>query len=160
MWTEEVVRFQQREVPVFIHVAAVKEDQTPFTCRGYGYRSDREEGVIRTYVLKSQWLRLNEYAELLRELAVLLTSGVDNESYQFKGRFRNAGPLDAEDAVALAEQLRRVSKYAPGLLPLIRVMPSDCYALEIGIHSVYTQTPGPDAGRPVMEGGKGHDPAR
>ncbi|WP_248928833.1 hypothetical protein [Paenibacillus hamazuiensis] len=150
-WPEEISRFMRRTVPVFIHLAAAKPGAAPFVCRGYGFRLEPKAGVLWTYILKSQWLRLTDYSEPPGELSALLTSGVDNESYQFKGRFADLRPLAREDVLALEEQRRRVELHIPNLVPLIHVLPSDCVSAGFRVKAVYSQTPGPGAGLPVME---------
>lgn len=150
-WPEELIRFLQRLVPVFIHLAAVEKGAAPFICRGYGFRLEFESERLWIYILKSQWLRLTEYKEHQGELSALLTSGVDNESYQFKGRYTDIRPLAKEDACLLEEQCKWASMHTPGLLPMIQVTPSECLAVGFRIKAVFLQTPGPGAGSLVME---------
>ncbi|MFC0216572.1 hypothetical protein ACFFK0_29685 [Paenibacillus chartarius] len=145
-WPEEVIGFLRRPVPIFLHVAAARIGKVPFTCRGYGFAAEPESGRLGVYVLKSQWLRLNAYMEGGRETAVLLTSGVDNESYQFKGTLQASRALNREDARTIEEQRKRVYQYAPHLLPVLHVSPSGCLAIELRIRAIYSQTPEPEAG--------------
>ncbi|MBO9596611.1 MAG: hypothetical protein J7559_02140 [Cohnella sp.] len=151
MWPESVKRFLGRQVPIFTHLAAAKPGEFPFTCRGYGYRPSFESERLWLFILKTQWLRMKEYIEHSAELAALLTSGVDNESYQFKGRFAEIRGLSKEDIAALEEQRKWVFAQAPALAPLIHVSASDCVAVGLQVGAIYSQTPGPDAGSPAME---------
>ncbi|WP_317968981.1 hypothetical protein [Paenibacillus sp. CCS19] len=98
-------------------------------------------------------MRLKEYMEHQQQLAALLTSGVDNESYQFKGRINGFRSLTKEDHFMVAEQSRRASRHLPSLAPLLQVSPAECLAVGIQIQAVFVQTPGPDAGSLVMESG-------
>ncbi|RAP73369.1 hypothetical protein [Paenibacillus montanisoli] len=152
-WPVEIIRFSQRSVPIFIHLAAAGKGMAPFICRGYGYRLDTESDWIWLYILKSQWLRLHDYMKHGREMSALLTSGIDNESYQFKGRFIDSRPLTKKDVFILEEQYSWVTGHIPGLAPVIHVSPSECMAVGLQIRSVFLQTPGPGTGSLVMERG-------
>lgn len=148
---DEVTRFLERSVPIFTHLAAVQQGGTPLLCRGYGFRLDFESENLWIYILKNQWLRLKESMGRQKELSALLTSGVDNESYQFKGRFMDFRPLTKEDVLAMEGQRRWISLHTPGLVPLVHVAPSECLAVGFRIRSVFSQTPGTGAGFLVAE---------
>ncbi|WP_274365854.1 hypothetical protein [Paenibacillus thermotolerans] len=145
-WPERLTLFFERPVPIFSHLAAAPKGQVPFVCRGYGFHPELESGLLWIYILKSQWLRLKERQGERMELAALLTSGADNESYQFKGPFKEIRLLNKEDAIALEERQKWVKTHTPNLAPLIQTASSECIAVGIEISAVFVQTPGPDAG--------------
>ena len=70
-------------------------------------------------------------------LAALLTSGTDNESYQFKGRFEQLRPLDADDAAVIEAQRGRTAAHTPNLVPAIRIPPSECVAVVLRVAAAY-----------------------
>ncbi|WP_276352252.1 hypothetical protein [Cohnella caldifontis] len=150
---QELIDFTQRHVPIFIHLAAAMPNEVPFLCRGYGFELDAGTERLWVYILKNQGLRLKEYGRPLGILSALLTSGVDNESYQLKGRFADVRSLSKEDASLLAERHRWVALHTPALAPIVRVNASDCLAVGLRVQTVYVQTPGPNAGFPLWEGG-------
>ncbi|WP_127529889.1 hypothetical protein [Paenibacillus kobensis] len=154
-WPDEINLFLQRPVPIFIHLAAAQKGTTPYISRGYGVQPEPERELLWIYILKTQWLRLKECIENQQHLAVLLTSGVDNESYQFKGQFIGFRSLTKQDNTKLYEQSRKVSQQLPGVASLVQVSPSECLAVGIQIRAVYVQTPGPRAGSIVMETERG-----
>lgn len=153
-WPVEWIRFTEREAPVFLHLACAKPGETPYSCRGYGCRLDPERTQLTVYILKSQWPRLQEALGPGRQLAVLMTSGTDNESYQVKGIYRSAGILSGEDEAALVRLHGWIERHTPSLAPLIRVRPADCLAVALDIRALYVQTPGPRAGSALWEGGE------
>lgn len=152
-WKDRLTPFWESRAPIFIHLAAARSGHVPYCCRGYGFRTAAEPDRIWIYILRSQWRRLDEYLADNPELAVLMTSGEDNESYQLKGRFLERRTMNQEDAAALADMRAKASLYAAGLESLYRVSPSDCLSIGIRIRSSYVQTPGPEAGARLAEGG-------
>lgn len=148
-WPERLNRFFHRPVPIFSHLAAAPKGTTPFICRGYGFRSELECDRLWIFILKSQWLRLKQHKGDGGQLAALLTSGVDNESYQFKGPFLEIRLLGKEDSAALSEQQKRVTVHTPKLVPIIHTAPQECIAVGLRIQAVFSQTPGPDSGAPI-----------
>jgi len=151
-WPDELIRFVEQQAPLYIHLAAALPGAAPFVCRGYGLSAElRESDRIRVHVLKSQWARV---AGLLREdqpLAVLATSGLDNESYQLKGKYAGCRASSEELAPMLDRQRRIASLHFPHLVSLTNVKPSDCLAVGIDIAVAYEQTPGPGAGSLLAE---------
>ncbi|MBD0380051.1 hypothetical protein [Paenibacillus sedimenti] len=81
-WPTKLIQFMERPVPKFSHIAAMTHGMPPVNCRGYGFHIDIENGLAVVYLLRSQWLKLNEYLRKQKWLAVLVTAGTDNESYQ------------------------------------------------------------------------------
>ncbi|MFD0681680.1 MULTISPECIES: hypothetical protein [unclassified Paenibacillus] len=150
-WPAEFIRFMERPVPIFIHVAAARRGVAPFSCRGYAARADLEKDQVWICILQSQWLRLNEYIQELSWLAVLLTAGPDNESYQIKGTFDRVQPVLKEDCELMERQRKWTSEYFPHLLPLVAVANSNCLAISLRVRSIYLQTPGPHAGALLTE---------
>ncbi|WP_135556781.1 hypothetical protein [Paenibacillus cymbidii] len=139
-------RLLEPPVPLFIHLAASGADGRPFGCRGYAVVTERERGRIWVSVMRRQWRRLHDTARPDAWLAVLLTSGVDNESYQIKGAYCGYRPLAKEDASALERQLEWTERTFPRLSLLHAVSPNDCFAVGVEISAVFGQTPGPQAG--------------
>jgi len=150
---EALARFLEREAPIFAHAAAGTAGEAPFACRGYGAVLDAERGVLSVAILRSQILRFRERLAPHGAVAALFTSGTDNESYQAKGRFRRFRLPSTDDAEGIERQAERTAAALPSLVPLVRVQASDCIALEMTVEAVYRQTPGPDAGRRLSEGG-------
>lgn len=148
---DELLRFFQRMSPIYIHLAAAAQGMTPFTCRGYGFRDDADNGIVWVYILRRQWPRLNEYLRRSRRLAALMTSGIDNESYQLKGTFAEYRTLSQEDGELLDRLKSLTFQTFPSLAPLLAVSSSDCIAVGLEVDAVYVQTPGPLAGSPLME---------
>ncbi|WP_158289721.1 hypothetical protein [Paenibacillus flagellatus] len=148
-WAAVLTRLMNREVPVYIHLAASKNGEPPFTCRGYGVCVDERDGRIRVAVLASQWRRLREYGGDRQKLAVLATAGTDNESYQIKGGLVECREIAEEDRNVLERQRALTARHFPGLLPLVNVRSADCVALGLRVDRVFVQTPGPLAGSPL-----------
>jgi hypothetical protein len=153
----QINEFLQRDVPIFAHLASAQQGEVPLICRGYGFRFVGEDSLMWIYILKSQWVRLSVYMKHPKaeasHLAALLTSGIDNESYQFKGLFMESRRLTIEDIRAVEEQRAKVARHMPGLAPMIQAAPEACMAVGFQVHAVYSQTPGPGAGSVVMERG-------
>jgi|GEM_PF-2949057 len=145
--------FFTRPVPVFTHVAAGRPGNVPFSCRGYGFRLDDDHDRLFVSVMKSQISRFHEQIDPAGRMAALFTSGVDNESYQVKGQFMQFRPVDALDVQAIERQIGLTAQYLPQLLPIVQVSPMGCCVLEMTVDSIYEQTPGPHAGRPLPEEG-------
>ncbi|OXM82656.1 hypothetical protein [Paenibacillus rigui] len=150
-YPDELLHFLQRSVPIFIHLAAARPGQIPFSCRGYGFRMESERDVCWIYILRSQWLRMNGAMGARGELAALLTSGIDNESYQLKGELTEYRTMTKEDREALEHQRRMTSIHTPNLVPLLNVSHADCLAVGFRLRAVYVQTPGPGAGSLMAE---------
>lgn len=150
-WPAELIRFLERPVPIYIHLAAAGHEASPFVCRGYGIRADRENGLVWVYIMHSQWLRLSECTQDQSWLAVLLTAGTDNESYQLKGRFIRHRIVTGDDSPCIDRQRKLTSDYFPHLLPLVSVTASHCDAVCMRVDNVYLQTPGPGAGALLSE---------
>lgn len=142
----ELLHFLERPEPVFIHVAAANKDNIPLGCRGYGIREDLKHELVWVYLLKAQWLRLKPFLENHPWLAVLLTSGVNNDSFQIKGTFGEYRALSQEDEWMLERQRIYAFQYFPHLALLQTVDPSECLAIGVKAKAVYLQTPGPQAG--------------
>jgi hypothetical protein len=153
-WPADLARLLDRQVPIFIHVAAVNDDMPPMSCRGYFARTDERSGLVWIGILKSQWARMQEYMQRRSKLATLLTCGLDNESYQVKGTFVERRYCTDEDNEALEDQKKFTFRYYPNLAPLVSVNSSDCLCIGIKIQSIYQQTPGLNAGALIYEGGK------
>ncbi|TDF97081.1 hypothetical protein [Paenibacillus piri] len=150
-YPDEFVRFLERPVPKFLHLASVRKGQSPICCRGYAARAEYEQSRIWIYILRSQWLRLHEALQPEHWLAVLLTSGVDNESYQVKGQYDGYRPFAKEDHGLLEQQRELTLQTFPQLASLHTVNPVDCFAIGLKAAEVYSQTPGPQAGFLVSE---------
>lgn len=153
-WPAELIRFIERPVPMYAHLAAGKPGVTPFVCRGYGAQSDQENGEMWIYILQSQWRRLNECMQDKYWLAALLTAGTDNESYQLKGRFAGYRSIARQDRSVLERQRKLTADHFPHLLRLVDVDPSLCLAVGLEVNEIYLQTPGPHAGILLSEGGR------
>lgn len=153
----QLIDFLNRTEPVFIHLAVSRNNDAPFSCRGYGYRLIPEEDFMCIYILKSQYSRIKKHSELQNQIAVLLTSGDNNESYQLKGPYREHRALTEEDKHILKQQIKFASQYFPNITPVINVNESDCLAIIFSISSIYSQTPGPNAGFIITEGGEQND---
>lgn len=151
-WRKRLTPFWESRAPMFIHLAAARSGHIPFCCRGYGFLTDTEPDRIWIFILRSQWRKIDEYLAYNQELAVLMTSGEDNESYQIKGRFLERRTMNMEEVSALEHMRAMASLYASGLESLYMVSPSDCLSIGIGIRSTYVQTPGPEAGARLAEG--------
>jgi len=145
-WPTELLRFLERPSPLFMHVAAVQKGAAPFTCRCYGVLDRMPEGRVEAYILKSQWFRLQPYLESGRWLALLLTSGLDNESYQLKGVYASHRGLTDEDDAIIERQRRLVAEHFPQMAALAKPMEAGFAAVSIDVSAVYRQTPGPEAG--------------
>ncbi|MGE5704276.1 MAG: hypothetical protein ACM32O_17255 [Clostridia bacterium] len=150
-WPFAFIHFLERPVPIFIHLAAAKHGMPPLTCRGYGIRADLTNGRLAFFILQSQWLRLRDYMGENSAVAVLLTAGTDNESYQVKGIFEQLSPISAEDQLKMEQQRKWTLAYFPSLVPLIAVSAANCVAITLRVTSIYLQTPGPDAGSLLVE---------
>lgn len=148
---EELIRFLERPVPLFVHVAAARPGQAPFVCRGYAVRADFENHRIWIAILKSQWPRLSEYLQEQPWLAALLTAGTDNESYQIKGAFSQHRTMTKDDHALMERQRNLVADVFPHLLPVVAVASSDCLMVSMQVTDVYLQTPGPHAGSLLTE---------
>jgi len=146
-----VAQFIAKPAPQFIHVAVLIDGHSPFSCRGYAVRMEPDNSVLSVYILRSQWLRIHDTVQQGQWLAVLLTSGSDNESYQVKGPFAGYRSLDKEDSIVLERQKELMLQTFPNLASLLAVDPRLCLAVELRVESVYIQTPGPHAGSLVTE---------
>ncbi|TMV48974.1 hypothetical protein FE783_14980 [Paenibacillus mesophilus] len=149
-WPEELIRFLERPSPLFAHVAAVKNGAHPFCCRVYGVQADAN-GLLWISVLTKQWRRLSDYKADGSCLAVLLTSGLDNESYQAKGPFVRCRAFAEDDSALLERQRKLTVDCFPNLAQLLHIDSSDCLVIGMEVHSVYIQTPGPRAGSLLAE---------
>lgn len=150
-WPKELTRFLERPSPLFTHVAAVKHGASPFCCRGYGVQADAGNGLLWISILTKQWRRLSDYKADDPYLAVLLTSGLDNESYQVKGPFVRCRTFAEDDSASLERQRKLTIDYFPNLAQLLHIDSSDCLVIGMEVHSVYIQTPGPRAGSLLAE---------
>lgn len=150
-WPKEFLRFLERPVPIFMHVAAAKPGMEPLICRGYGVRLNPDNGEVAVSILLNQWLRLKEYSSDTLWLAVLLTSGTDNESYQLKGTYTEYRALSAEDRIAMEQQRHLASERFPYLLSVVAVATSDCLCVTLQVNRIYVQTPGQGAGALLAE---------
>ncbi|QMV42233.1 hypothetical protein [Cohnella cholangitidis] len=152
-WPADLARLLDRQVPIFIHVAAAHDEMPPMSCRGYFARTDERSGQVWIGILKSQWARLQPYIQRKSKLAALLTCGLDNESYQVKGTFVERRSCSDEDNATLEDQIKITFRHYPNLVPLVSVHPSDCLCIGIEVQSIYQQTPGKDAGALIYERG-------
>lgn len=143
-WPDELTQFLERPVPIYMHVAAATTGMPPFACRGYGFRAEPERDRLWIYIVKNQWPRL--HGHLQQWLAALLTSGVDNESYQLKGTWTDCRNAGSDDQPFLDKQRAYTYRYFPHLVPMLSVSPADCLAVSMQVRAVYVQTPGPRAG--------------
>lgn len=144
-WPEPFAVFLERTVPKFIHLAAYNHGAAPFGCRGYAFRAEAHAASV--YVVRSQWARLENYMDKRpSRIAVLVTSGVDNESYQVKGRFAGCRPLEQEDTFVLDKAQAVIRETFPHMSAPFMIQPWDCMAIGIEPSAVYIQTPGPMAG--------------
>ncbi|MBW5446056.1 hypothetical protein GE107_08275 [Cohnella sp. CFH 77786] len=151
-WPDAFGRFLEREVPKFIHLAACRPDRALFSCRAYACRPEAESGAFRVYIRNVQWQRIREDVRSGSRLAVLLTSGVDNESYQVKGTFAGVQAMDTEDCAFLKREQNRIRIALPDMfVPPIAVAPMECVSVILVGNTYYIQTPGPSAGCPIPE---------
>lgn len=150
-WPMEFASFLERPVPKFIHLAAWREGQAPFGCRCYGFGPEPGEDVSWIYILRHEWLRLRPSLREGDWLAMLLTSGIDNESYQVKGPFIRVRPVNKEDLACMDRERSLIRTIFPDLLALVNENPADCIALGVRGEAVYIQTPGPLAGSLLQE---------
>ncbi|WP_123042421.1 hypothetical protein [Cohnella candidum] len=150
----ELSRFLERDVPKFIHLAAGRGGRAPFSCRAYACRPEAGQGREHywIYVRESQWARVQEHVKEEAQMAVLLTSGVDNESYQIKGTYAGVRALNPEDQACLKREQHRIRAALPDMFaPPIGVEASECLAVGLAFESLYVQTPGPQAGAAIAE---------
>ncbi|AJY73992.1 hypothetical protein [Paenibacillus beijingensis] len=147
----ELFQFLERLEPIYIHAAVANRNGLPLSCRGYGVREHLEHELVWIYILTSQWLRIQPYLEHQPWLAVLLTSGVDNESFQLKGTFAGCRALAEDDCTFLERSRNAASQFFPHLAALQVMNASDCLAIGMKVKAVYLQTPGPHAGSLLME---------
>ncbi|HZG84795.1 hypothetical protein [Paenibacillus sp.] len=149
-----LLRFFERDVPIYTHFAAGVPGAVPFACRGYGFRlKDPAQGPLCIAIMKSQMIRLQEHIETNPMVAALMTSGKDNESYQIKGRFLGFRAPEPEDRRGIERQIESTAQWVPSLVEIIQAQPRDCVVIEMSVDAVYVQSPGSGAGRPLAEGG-------
>lgn len=152
-WPVPFLRFLDRPVPKFCHLAAAMPDRLPFGCRVYAIRLIEKLEALDVYILRSQWQRIESDIRSESPMAALLTSGVDNESYQVKGVYTLSRPLDGEDTFILKKEQETIRLAFPEMTAPFQVTPSQCTAIRLTQLAFYVQTPGASAGLPLTEGG-------
>jgi len=148
-WPDAFARFLERPVPKFLHLAAARPGRSPIGCRGYGALRDGDDLLV--YISQSDWHRFRETLRDGQPLAALLTSGIDNESYQAKGACGGGRDMRREDVSALERERDFVRATFPDLLTVVAIDPANCVAVAIHSPALYVQTPGPAAGAPLTE---------
>lgn len=142
-------RFLERPVPKFFHIAASGEGQAPLSCRGYA--CSPEQDVLWISASRAESLRLQAAVQPDGWLALLATSGLDNESYQVKGRFAGARILTSDDMYVWERERELIGGVFPDLLALWPVSPQQCMAIALKAELFYIQTPGSSAGSLLTE---------
>ncbi|MFB9324714.1 hypothetical protein ACFFSY_02015 [Paenibacillus aurantiacus] len=150
MIASELTRLLELPEPIYIHLAAAQAGAIPFTCRGFGIRVDEASHRVRVMILRSQRSRLEPLLAEQGRLAVLLTSGITNQSLQLKGIAVGSEPVTPDDQEMLERQGRMTARCFPHLAALHRVRASECVTVRMNVERIYLQTPGPQAGTLLM----------
>jgi hypothetical protein len=120
---------------------------------GWHVEADRETMVC---MFPEQFVRhVVESLEQNGKLSVTIEKVPSHETYQFKGEFLSAGPCSAED-IAAHERIRdRFGTIIPMVYPFDEaVARAFCIrpvlTIRFRLREIYTQTPGPGAGRRIV----------
>ena len=119
-----------------------------------GWQTDPAGRTLTALVPQPWAARLVESAKENGAIAVTIEEAGTHETYQFKGRYLSHRPVQPAE-IAIASRTRE--RFSKGLLQwgppdermaaLIQAsIPSPSLAVEIEVHEVFLQTPGPGAG--------------
>ena len=147
----KIIRFLEQHANVAF--AGLRDrDLVPFGHRVSGWSVGADQRTMTIYFPGDSTARLIELLRENGELAVTVEESGSNETYQFKGRYRNHRDVH-EDDFETVERIRRrfvrnlkeLYSRAPEAVLQAFVSPASL-AVEFEVLEVYLQTPGPGAG--------------
>lgn len=141
---------------VSMQVGTRDKDLRPEVLRAVGVAVGADRSTLTVYVPAELAERTVANLEDNGMLAITFSHVIDHRTVQIKGKLlslrrsrRNERALSERWLAAFAEQLHMVG-FSRRLARRIRIWPS--IAIEIEIHDLFAQTPGPGAGRRIEAG--------
>ncbi len=150
MLNDELKRFLESDVAIVVGTCG--GDLVPEIVRGYAARVGREGNEIQLFVGKAAAERTLANLLVNRRVSVTFCSPENYRTVQIRGWFRDIEEARPEDRATIDRYqdafVATVAKY--GLSEVIRnIWGADPIRLSFAPESVFDQTPGPGAGRPL-----------
>src|SRR5262245_59916099 len=151
----KIIRFLEERAS--IGFAATRDGQlVPHGHRVSGWRIDASGRTLTAFVPPSSSEQLVESLLDNGRIAVTLEEVGTHETYQIKGRYLNHRPVQTAEIDIAGRTRERFAKTVRTLFPdpqlaegLKASIPTPTVAVEIEVHEVFLQTPGPGAGRRI-----------
>lgn len=123
--------------------------------RGVGTRRAGEAGLV-SLVSRLQWPHLAEHLKAGAPIAITFVAPEDYRCFQLKGEVQEVGPAGEDDCRLASSYIARMSNRLDRLGVPPRPVAAwlcdrDLLRLRYEVRLVYAQTPGPQAGRPLVE---------
>jgi hypothetical protein len=147
-----IIRFLQERAN--IGFAGTRDGHlVPSGHRVSGWQTDAAGRTLTAFVPQPPASRLVESLLDNGAIAVTISEAGTHETYQFKGRYLNHRPVQPAETAIATRVRERFAKGLHSLFPDDRMasllkasIPAPSLAVEIEVHEVFLQTPGPGAG--------------
>jgi hypothetical protein len=142
--------------PVAVLVAGRDPDHVPTLVRASGIRVAPDGARVTVYVAASRAAALLDDVRTTGAVAMVVNRPRTHQSIQLKGTDAVAGPLGPDDPPHVAAYLRAWVGELAGMgygedfaEALVGAAPDDLAAVRFTPSLAFSQSPGPDAGRPL-----------
>ena len=152
MIPENIIEFFKKQT--FTHVGTRDNKLRPREVMAWGMKADNDKQTLTVYIPQAVIEKTLSNLQSNGKIAVTSVEPFSHESYQFKGNYISHSPSTDAETVFQENYIPGYNKYynavgAPaGYLSRLIYKPST--AVTFSIEEIYSQTPGPNAGKKII----------